>query len=111
MKRNEDITQEELKDHLTYNPEKGFFVRNFTYKRHRKGDIAGTEGERYIFIKIEGVRYRVHRLASFDSQEAAFKAYPQAKPSSEWLEPQVSLSHLPSEDDPVAGGMYPDDIS
>jgi hypothetical protein len=25
------------------------------------------------------------------------------------LQPQVSLNHLPGEDDPVPGGMYPDD--
>lgn len=31
--------------------------------------------------------------------------------SSKWTEPQVSLSHLPGENDPVAGGMYPDDIN
>lgn len=29
--------------------------------------------------------------------------------SSKWTEPQVSLSHLPSEDDFVPGGAYPDD--
>jgi len=30
--------------------------------------------------------------------------------SNGFTEPQVSLSHLPGENDPVAGGMYPDDI-
>jgi hypothetical protein len=48
-------------------------------------------------------------LDSFESKEEALKAYPQAEPSSDWLEPQVSLGHLPGEDDPVPGGMYPDD--
>ena len=31
--------------------------------------------------------------------------------SSTWTEPQVSLAHLPDENDPVPGGMYPDDWS
>lgn len=45
-----------------------------------------------------------------EDKEAAEAAYPQAKLSNQWAEPQVSLSHLPGEDDPVPGGMYPDDI-
>jgi hypothetical protein len=45
-----------------------------------------------------------------EGRAAALAAYPQATPSSAWTEPQVSLSHLPGEDDPVEGGMYPDDI-
>lgn len=49
-------------------------------------------------------------LNSFDTQEAALKAYPKAVASHLLLEPKVSLDHLPDEDTPVAGGMYPDDI-
>ena len=49
-------------------------------------------------------------LDSFDSKEEAIKAYPQAEPSNALMEPQISLSHLPGENDPVPGGMYPDDI-
>jgi hypothetical protein len=49
-------------------------------------------------------------IGTFDSPELALKAYPGAKPSHPFMEPQVSLSHLPGEDDPVPGGMYPDDI-
>lgn len=49
-------------------------------------------------------------LDSFETMEAAQAAFPDAKWSNKWLEPQVSLNHLPSEDDPVPGGMYPDDI-
>jgi len=49
-------------------------------------------------------------LDNFPTEEAARAAYPQAENfSSKWTEPQVSLSHLPGEDDPVPGGMYPDD--
>lgn len=49
-------------------------------------------------------------LDSFDTEEQAVAAYPDAKGGSVWTDPQVSLSHLPGENDPVAGGMYPDDI-
>lgn len=45
-----------------------------------------------------------------EGRAAALAKYPQATPSSAWTEPQVSLAHLPGEDDPVPGGMYPDDI-
>lgn len=49
-------------------------------------------------------------LDNFPTEEEARAAYPQAK---EWshplLDPQVSLDHLPGPDDPVPGGMYPDD--
>lgn len=50
-------------------------------------------------------------IDSFEDVDDAIALYPTAKPSSAWAEPQVSLSHLPGEDDPVAGGMYPDDYT
>lgn len=46
----------------------------------------------------------------FEDDAAAVAEYPTATPSHAFAQPQVSLSHLPGEDDPVAGGMYPDDI-
>jgi hypothetical protein len=50
-------------------------------------------------------------IDSYDSEEAAKQAHPDAEGySSKYTDPQVSLSHLPGEDDPVSGGMYPDDI-
>jgi hypothetical protein len=30
--------------------------------------------------------------------------------TSDWIGPPVSVAHLPGEEDPVSGGMYPDDI-
>lgn len=50
-------------------------------------------------------------LDNFPSEEAARAAYPQATEGfeSRWTAPRVSLRHLPGEDDPVPGGMYPDD--
>lgn len=50
-------------------------------------------------------------IDNYDTEEEALKAYPDANGfTSKWTEPQVSLSHLPDENDPVPGGMYPDDI-
>ena len=48
-------------------------------------------------------------IDSFDTREEVAERFPEAVDSSKWLDPQVSLSHLPGEDDPVPGGMYPDD--
>lgn len=49
-------------------------------------------------------------LNNFPDEEAARKAFPQAENfSNAFTEPRVSLAHLPGENDPVAGGMYPDD--
>lgn len=51
-------------------------------------------------------------LDNYEDEVAARAAHPECGEgfTSKWTTPQVSLSHLPSEDDPVAGGMYPDDI-
>jgi len=50
-------------------------------------------------------------LDSFDSEQAAEAVYGSMNWNNKWLEPGVSLNHLPGEDDPVPGGMYPDDWS
>lgn len=49
-------------------------------------------------------------LDNLPDEAQARAAYPQAESwESKWTAPQVSLAHLPGEDDPVPGGMYPDD--
>ena len=49
-------------------------------------------------------------IDNYPDEEAARAAYPEAQGfTSKWTAPQVSLAHLPGEDDPVPGGMYPDD--
>ena len=49
-------------------------------------------------------------LDRFEDEAAARAAYPEVSGfSSKWTDPQVSLWHLPGEDDPVPGGMFPDD--
>lgn len=49
-------------------------------------------------------------LESFESLEALLAKYPDANGGGRWADPEVSLSHLPGEDDPEPGGMYPDDL-
>lgn len=50
-------------------------------------------------------------LGNFDDEASARAAYPKAEQfSNAWTGPRVSLSHLPDENTPAPGGMYPDDI-
>jgi hypothetical protein len=49
-------------------------------------------------------------IDAYPDAETALAAYPDAQPSNKWIEPQVSLNHLPGENDPVSGGMYLDDF-
>ena len=51
-----------------------------------------------------------HYIDTFDSEADAEAVYGEINWNSKWLEPSGSLNHLPGESDPVAGGMYPDDI-
>jgi hypothetical protein len=46
----------------------------------------------------------------FDTPEAALKKFPTATASSTWTEPKNTFDHLPDENTPEPGGMYPDDI-
>ena len=48
-------------------------------------------------------------LGSFSTEEQAEDIYGSMEWNSPFLEPSQSLDHLPGEDDPVPGGMYPDD--
>lgn len=51
-------------------------------------------------------------IDNFPTEEAARAAHPEVSDNwhSTWTAPQVSLNHLPSEDDFVPGGAYPDDV-
>ncbi len=51
-------------------------------------------------------------IDNFDTESEARSAHPDARDfTSQFTAPQVSLNHLPDENDPVPGGMYPDDIT
>jgi len=48
-------------------------------------------------------------IANCNTQSEAEREFGPMNWYSTWTSPQVSLNHLPGEDDPVPGGMYPDD--
>jgi len=48
-------------------------------------------------------------LGYFGTKQDALNMYPEADDGHDMLDPQVSLNHLPGENDFVAGGAYPDD--
>lgn len=49
-------------------------------------------------------------LDNYETVEEAWKEHPDVAFGSHWTDPTVSLNHLPDENTPVAGGMYPDDV-
>jgi len=57
------LTQEELKNRLSYDRETGLFFWVRPRKRVKKGDKAGCNSHGYIVIRIDGVGYQAHRLA------------------------------------------------
>ncbi len=58
------ITQQRLKELLTYNSETGVFVWGVNRGRAKIGDIAGQNDRKgYLRIGIEGSRYQGHHLA------------------------------------------------
>lgn len=64
--RRPPLTQERLKELLSYDPETGVFVRRKQAGASRAGSIAGapnTSG--YIYISVDSTSYRAHRLAWF----------------------------------------------
>jgi hypothetical protein len=58
-----DLSHEELKILLDYDPETGLF----TWKdlRYKHNEVAGTDRDGYITIYIKGKNYLAHRLAWF----------------------------------------------
>ena len=48
-------------------------------------------------------------MGSFETLPEAVAAHPDAEVMGWRVDAGNSYNHLPSEDDPVAGGMYPDD--
>lgn len=58
------LTQEKLKEILSYNPEAGIFTWMVSRPQRKKGSAAGTIGHRgYVTITINRHRFFAHRLA------------------------------------------------
>jgi len=84
-------------DYFTVRPDNrlGFIVHGFgTYSRNSV--LSGQSMKKF--------------LDSFNTREAAIDFYPEAENGNDFSDPEVSVAHLPGEDDFVAGGAYPDDI-
>jgi hypothetical protein len=48
-------------------------------------------------------------INAFETEQAAREAYPQCSGGTNGRSANNSVAHLPGENDPVAGGMFPDD--
>lgn len=59
------LTQEELKNHLIYEPETGIFIRKISNSMRMKiGDVAGgKDKDGYVIIRINTQMHKAHRLA------------------------------------------------
>ena len=59
-----DLTQERLKELLSYDSETGIFTRKVSLSRSTWiGQIAGTNSDGYLKISVDGLYYKGHRLA------------------------------------------------
>ena len=60
----QELTQQELKSLISYNPETGLFTWLKSAGRVKKCDIAGYLNQKgYVEIRINGSLYKAHRLA------------------------------------------------
>jgi len=58
------ITQNRLKDLLTYDPDTGVFIRNAKFRNLPKGGAVGCVGAGgYMQCSLDGRMYKMHRLA------------------------------------------------
>ncbi len=82
----------------------------YTLRRNSDETVDVLEWSEYTSGVLEGQPKKTYK-GTFSTVEKAQEEYPGATQfSSKWTEPRVSLNHLPDENDPVPGGMYPDDI-
>tara|TARA_R110000787_G_scaffold10252_2_gene34936 strand:+ start:835 stop:1314 length:480 start_codon:yes stop_codon:yes gene_type:complete len=57
------IEQGGLKDLLEYSPETGLFHWLISQGNQKAGNVAGTNDHGYALVKINGKKYKAHRLA------------------------------------------------
>ena len=90
--------------HATIEPAEGALLRVYVWGTYQRGSVL--EGQPYRGY-IGEYATRDEALAALYARHPGLKVEDLDQPSSK---PEVSLNHLPGEDDPVPGGMYPDDI-
>lgn len=87
--------------------------KNYLFKALRVGkyggiDVVGFKEETSGVLKGQTITCFIN---NYESEELARADHPDAESFvSEFTCPTVSFDHLPGEEDPVPGGMYPDDI-
>ena len=85
----------------------------FLYKKLRRGEYGGVDVVGFKEVTSGVLAGQVVRcfIDNYETESMASAQHPDAEGfSSDFTDPVVCLSHLPGENDPVAGGMYPDDI-
>jgi len=107
--RNERFLKEKIAtcDYFTVRPDKyrAEFVLHGFGQYPRSSVLAGQACKKYITtIKAKDLP------AAIEVAKARFGEL-EIDAGHDLLDPQVSLNHLPGEDDPVPGGMFPDDWS
>lgn len=88
-------------------------MAEYLYKKLRVGKYGGVDVVGFFEQKSGVLAGQVLKqfIDNYDTEAEAKSAHPDAEGySSRFTDPQVSLSHLPGENDPVPGGMYPDDL-
>jgi len=57
------LSQEELKEHLHYNPDTGIFTRIKNLSKKKSTNVGNIDKRGYLHIRINYTRYYAHRLA------------------------------------------------
>lgn len=60
-----ELTQERLKELIHYNPDTGVLTWKQSVGRVKSGDVAGWKNLGYIYMAIDGIHYKAHRIAWF----------------------------------------------
>ena len=60
---NQILTQARLKEVFSYSPETGLFMYLTSAIRTGVGDVAGCDDNGYVAFRVDGRKYRAHRLA------------------------------------------------
>lgn len=83
--------------------------KRHTYQASQDGDYSVYEWGIYERGSVLAGQPKKCFVGAFETPGEVLAEYPDAVPSHPMIEPQVCLDHLPDEDTPVAGGLYPDD--
>lgn len=83
----------------------------YEYYEKRKGKRGGVDilGWKRVTTGVLKGRMVKHYLGNLPTEEEAEGKYGEMNWYSPWTSPETSLNDLPGPEDPVPGGMYPDD--